>query len=91
MWGLELSQNPAWDWIPHGQDSNLAKPHSPLRLHISCVKPVGLRVLMSRCRKNSVRNKVLGKKCIYLDGNTHHRQSVWAAAEGKCGVVNVVW
>ena len=55
------------------------------------MKPVRLRVLMSRCRKNSVRNKVLGKKWIYLDRNTHHRQSVWAAAEGKCGVVNVVW
>ena len=74
MWGLEVSQNPAWDWIPHGQDLNTAKPHSLPRLHISCVNPMGLRVLMSHSRKNSVRDKVLGKKCIYLDRNTHHSQ-----------------
>ena len=35
-----------------------------------------LRFLMSLHRKNSVRNKVIGKKCIYLERNTLHRQSV---------------
>ena len=32
--------------------------------------------LMSHHRKNSVRDKVIGKKWIYLDRNTLHRQSV---------------
>ena len=35
-----------------------------------------LRSLMSHCRKNSVRDKVIGKKWIYLERNTLHRQSV---------------
>ena len=32
--------------------------------------------LMSHCRKNSERDKMVGKKWIYLDRNTFHRQSV---------------
>ena len=35
-----------------------------------------LRFLMSHQRKNSVRDKVIGKKWIYLERNTLHRQSV---------------
>ena len=35
-----------------------------------------LRFLMSRFRKNSVRDKVIGKKWIYLERNTVRRQSV---------------
>ena len=35
-----------------------------------------LRFLMSHCRKNSVRNKVIGKKWTYLERITLHRQSV---------------
>ena len=35
-----------------------------------------LRFLMSYHRKNSVRDKVIGKKWIYLERNTLHRQSV---------------
>ena len=31
---------------------------------------------MSHGRKNSVRDKVMGKKWIYLERNTLHRQSV---------------
>ena len=34
-----------------------------------------LRFLMSHCRKNSVRDKVMGKKWIYLERSTLHRQS----------------
>ena len=49
-----------------------------------------LRILMSHCRKNSVRDKVTGKKWIYSERNTLHR--VWAITEGefdlKCGVVS---
>ena len=33
-----------------------------------------LRFLIFHCRKNSVRDKVTGKKWIYLERNTHHRQ-----------------
>ena len=35
-----------------------------------------LRFLMSHCRKNSVRDKVIGEKWIDLERNTLHRQSV---------------
>ena len=35
-----------------------------------------LRFLMSRRRKDSVRDKVIGKKWIYLERNTLHRCSV---------------
>ena len=34
------------------------------------------RFLMSHCRKNSVRDKVIGKKWIYLERNTLQRESV---------------
>ena len=32
------------------------------------------RFLMSHCRKNSVRDKVIGKKWIYLERKPLHRQ-----------------
>ena len=35
-----------------------------------------LLFLMSHCRKNSVRDKGIGKKSIYLERNTLHRQDV---------------
>ena len=38
--------------------------------------PVNLRFLISCCRKNSVRDKVTGKKWIHLERNTLHRQSL---------------
>ena len=47
-----------------------------------------LRFLMSHHRKNSVRDKVIGKKWIYLERNTLHR--VWAISEGK-RPRNVAW
>ena len=47
---------------------------------------------MSHNRKNSVRDKVIGKKWIYLERNTLHRQSVGhhkrLSASSKCGVVS---
>ena len=45
-----------------------------------------LRFLMSHCRKNSVRDKVTGKKWVYLERNTLRRERVWAISEGKCGL-----
>ena len=44
-----------------------------------------LRFLMSHCRKNSVRDKVIGKKWIYSDMESSTLQTVWAVAEGKLG------
>ena len=39
------------------------------------------RFLMSHHRKNSMRDRVIGKKRIYLERNILHR--VWALSEGK--------
>ena len=39
---------------------------------------------MSQCRRNSVRNKVISKKGIYLERNTLHR--MWAISKGKSGL-----
>ena len=44
-----------------------------------------LRFLMSHCRKNSVRDKVIGKRWIYSDMESSTLQTVWAVAEGKLG------
>ena len=41
-----------------------------------------LGFLMSYHRKNSVRDKVIGKKWIYSERDTLHR--VWAIAEDEC-------
>ena len=38
-----------------------------LRSHSWFWDPMELRFLMSHCRKNSVRDKVIGKKLIYLE------------------------
>ena len=40
---------------------------------------------MSHRRKNSVRDKVIGKKWIYLERNTHSTDRVWAKSEGEKG------
>ena len=40
-----------------------------------------LRFLMSHHRKNSVRDKVIGKKWIYLERDTLHR--VWAITQDE--------
>ena len=71
--GLKPSQNPAWDLNPHGWDSNPAKTHGTWFQSL-----INLRFWMSHCRKNSVREKVIGKKQIYSDSerNTLHRQSL---------------
>ena len=44
-----------------------------------------LRFLMSHCRKNSVRDKVLGKNWIYSERNTLCRESM-GHLRGECGV-----
>ena len=72
---LKPGQNPAWDANTHGQDSNSAKPCS-FPTEITCLVQdlLKLRLLMSHGRKNSVRDKVIGKKWIYLERNIIHRQ-----------------
>ena len=44
--------------------------------------------LMSHHRKNSIRDKVIGKKWIYSERNTLHR--VWAVAESKYSSVQLL-
>ena len=53
---------PAWDFNTCGWESNPAKTHSTLFQHL-----MKFRFLVSLCRKNSVRAKVIGKKWIYSD------------------------
>ena len=43
------------------------------RSHLWSQDLMTFRFLMSCCRKNSVRGKVIGKKWVYLDRNTLHR------------------
>ena len=62
-----------WDLNPCDWDLK------PAKTHISWFQGlIKLRFLMSHPRKNSVRDKVIGKKWIYSDSerNTLHRQSV---------------
>ena len=51
-----------------------------------------LRFLTSHGRKNAVKDKVIGKKWIYLERNTLHRQecgpSQRESAASKCGAVS---
>ena len=60
--GLKLSQNPVWDLNPRGWDSNPAKTCSTW-----FQDQKKLRLLMPHRKKNSVRDKVIGKKWIYSD------------------------
>ena len=88
MWlGLKPSQNLAWDSNPCGWDSNPAKTHSTWFQDL-----MKLRFLMSHHRKNSVRDKVIGKKWIYSDSerSTLHRQSM-GHRKGHMQPRNLVW
>jgi len=52
---------------------------------------MNLRILMFHCRKNSVRDKVIGKKWIYLHRNTLHRQSMGHCRGWVRQSRNVAW
>ena len=87
MLGLEPSQNPAWDLNPCGWDSNPVKT-----LSIWFQDLMKLRFLMFHCRKNSVRDKVIGK-WIYSESerSTHSTESGLlqrVSATPKFGVVS---
>ena len=88
MWlGLEPSQNLAWDANPCGWGSNPAKTHSTWFQDL-----MKLRFLMSHYRKNSVRNKVIGKKWIYSDSGRSTLHRVWDIAQGQwVRLRNVAW
>ena len=66
-----------WDLNPRGGTRTQPKPTVfQLRSHTWFQDLMKLRFLMSHRRKNSVRDKVIGKKWVYLERNTLHRQSV---------------
>ena len=78
---------PHWDVNPGGWDSNPAKIHSTWFQGL-----MKFRFLMSHCRKNSLRDKVIGKKWIYSDSerSTLHRQSA-GHCRGQGWLLNVAW
>ena len=84
---LKPNQNPTWDLNPPGWDSNPAKTHGTWFQDL-----MKLRFLMYHHRKNSVRDKVVGKKWIYSDSgrSTLHRQRV-GHPRGRVGLRNVTW
>ena len=66
-----------WDLNPRARTQTWPKPTVfQLRSHTWFQDLMKLRFLMSHRRKNSVRNKVIRKKWIYLERNTIHRQIV---------------
>ena len=65
----------AWVRIPTADvQLRLGLEHTVFQMssHILSHDLMKLRFLMSRCRKNSVRDKVIGKKWIYLERNILH-------------------
>ena len=85
--GLKPSQNPAWDLNQRVWDSNPAKIHGIWFLDL-----MKIRFLMSHHWKNSVRDKVIGKKWIYSDTerSTFHRQSMGHRREWMWPI-NLAW
>ena len=71
--GTLMQPNSAWDLNPRGWDSNPAKTHGTWFQGL-----MKLRFLMSHLKKNSVRDKVIGKMYIYSDSerSTLRRQTV---------------
>ena len=81
MLGLELSQILAWDSNQCGWDSSPVKIHGlPIEIKDLVSEPNKLRFLTSHHGKNSVIDKVIGKKWIYSERNMLHRVS--AITEG---------
>ena len=72
MAGTQTQPKPVWDLNPRDLDSNPAKTQGTWFQDL-----MKLRFLMSHRRKNSVRDKVIGKKWIYSDTErrTLHRES----------------
>ena len=80
---LEPSLNPDWDLNPHSRDSNPAKTHGLSTEITHLVSGLNeARFLKSHHRKNSMRDKMIGKIWIYLEKNTLHRQC-WPSQKVK--------
>ena len=77
--GTQNQPKPCLGLDPRGWDSNPGKTHSTW-----FQDQMKLRFLMSHCRKNSVRDKVIGKNWIYSDTERSTLHRVQAIAEGKC-------
>ena len=86
--GLEPGQNPVQDSNLCDQDLNPAKSHGTWFQDM-----MKFRFLISARRKNSVRDKVIGKKWVCSDSerNTLHRQNVGHRRGRVWGPWNVVW
>ena len=69
--GFEPSQNSDWDLNPWAGTWT----YCLLRSHTWFQDLTKLRFFMSQRRRNSGRGKVIGKKCIYLERYTFHRQN----------------
>ena len=69
---------------PCGLYSKLAQTHSLPTEIIDLVLGPSLRFLMSHWGKKSVKDKVIGKKWIYLERNTLLTE--FAISEGKCSL-----
>ena len=65
--------------LPCGKDSNPGKIHGSWFQDL-----MKLRFLISHCRKNSVRDKAIGKKWIYSDSERSTLHRVWAITEDVC-------
>ena len=76
-----------WDLNPGGWDSNPAKTHRTWFQGL-----MKFRFFMSHRRKNSLRDKLIGKKWIYSDSerSTLHRQSA-GHCKGQGWPRNVAW
>ena len=64
-----------WDLVPQ-PGTELPTLGAPSLIHWTTRGVPRLRFLMSSLRRNSVRDRVIGKKWIYLDRNTPLTQSV---------------
>ena len=82
---LRLGLEPKWLSVKHGKDPW----DRQLRSHTCFQDLMEPRLLMAHNRKNSVGDKVIDKKRIYLERNTLHRENV-GYLRGWVGPQNVV-
>ena len=78
--GTQTQPKPCLRLEPKWLDSDLAKTHGTWFQDL-----MKLGFLMSHHRKNSVRDKMIGKKWIYSDTERSTLHRVWAISEDKFG------
>ena len=79
--GLEPGQNPDWDLNPCSR-THPAKTHSLPTEVTYLVSGLNEAQVLDVSLQNSVRDKVIGNKWIYLERNTPQSR-VWAISEGE--------